>query len=139
MNELLRIYTIQKNSNMWCDNKIERNENGGIIVEEIIIRLREKIEEICNIYVDFNKADMTGQVQFLMQDINSFTTWFIGTDDLGLDSETKVQYNNNLLGILNDIVIALKNHDSALMYDALYCGLLDYLNLFEIEGEGEES
>lgn len=108
-------------------------------MEETILRLRDKIEEICNIYVDLNKVDMTGQVQFFIDDINSFTTWFIGADDLGIDSGEKAQHNNNLLGILNDIVTALKNRDSALMYDALYCGLMDYLNLFEIEREGEES
>ena len=106
-------------------------------MEEVILRLRNKIEEICNIYVDYNKADMTSQVQFFLDDINSFVTWFIKAEDLGIDNETKMQYNNNLLGILNDITTALKNRDSALMYDALYCGLMAFLNLFEIEEEEE--
>ncbi len=104
-------------------------------MEEVIIRLRNKIEEICGIYCDLNKTDITDQVKLFLDDINKFSTWFIGAQDLGISPEEKVMYNNELLDILNDISNAFEHRDSALMYDAIYCGLMDYLNLFDIEGE----
>ena len=104
-------------------------------MEELILRLRNKIEEICEIYCDFNKSDLTDQIMFLLDDINKFSTWFIGTQDLGIDAEEKKAYNEDMLGILNDIMKAFEHRDSALMYDAIYCGLMDYLNLFDIEEE----
>ncbi len=102
-------------------------------MEEVILRLRNKIEEICDIYCDFNKSDLTEQVKFLLDDINKFSTWFIRAQDLGIEPEEKATYNEDILGILNDIMTAFEHKDSALMYDAIYCGLMDYLNLFDIE------
>lgn len=107
-------------------------------MEEIILRLRNKIEEICEIYCDLNKTDLTDQIKFFVDDINTFSTWFIGTQDLGIDSEEKRLYNEDMLGILNDIMTAFEHKDSALMYDAVYCGLMDYLNLFDFEEKQEE-
>lgn len=104
-------------------------------MEEVILRLRNKIEEICGIYCDLNKTDITGQIKFFLEDINKFSTWFIGAQDLGIPPEEKEAYNQDMLDILNDIMSAFENRDSALMYDAVYCGLMDYLNMFEIEEE----
>ncbi|MCR5105753.1 MAG: hypothetical protein K6B68_15065 [Eubacterium sp.] len=104
-------------------------------MEEVILRLRNKIEEICEIYCDLNKTDLTEQVKFFLDDINKFSTWFIGAQDLGIPAEDKVAYNEDMLSILNDIMTAFEHRDSALVYDAIYCGLMDYLNMFDIEEE----
>ena len=107
-------------------------------MEETIINLRKRIEFICEEYCDFNRVDLTEKACDLINEVKDFSIWFISADNLGIDADIKQQYNNDILSILKDINQAIERHDSALMYDALYCGLLEYLMLFDLEDESVE-
>lgn len=105
---------------------------------ETLKKLKSDITAECNTYVYWNKPDLIEAVKPLIPDIQSFVMDFIQTEDIGVEPDIKASMNADMLGIIKDVTEALEKNDSVLMYDALQCGLVEYLELFVPEEEDEQ-
>ena len=102
---------------------------------EFVTDLNNRISFACEKYAVLNHADLVNDVKDLLPDVQRFAIWFLETKDIGVNDEEKQIMNNNVLLMIKDINEALEYSDSALMYDALQCGIVQYLRLFLPEEE----
>lgn len=107
-------------------------------MQERLEKLKTDIIAQCNIYVYWNKPDLIEGIRPIIPEIQSFVMDFIQTEDIGVEPEIKSSMNSDMLGIIKDVTEALEKNDSVLMYDALQCGLVEYLRLFVPEEEDEQ-
>lgn len=105
---------------------------------EKLKKLKTDIIQECNIYVFFNRPGLIEGIKPLIPDIQGFVTDFIQTEDIGVEPEIKASMNADMLSIIKDVTEALEKNDSVLMFDALQCGLVEYLKLFVPEDEDEQ-
>lgn len=100
--------------------------------------LNKSIDVLCKQYVLSNRVDLIGDVKDMIPAVQKFALWFLAEPEIGVDPEVKEDMNKVVLDILNDITESLKYGDSVLMYDALKCGVAEYLKLFIPEEELED-
>lgn len=92
--------------------------------------LNNKIRFLCEKYVVMNRADLVSDVKAIIPDVQKFAMWFLETKNIGVNEEEKQIMDTNVLLMMKDINEALEYSDSVLMYDALECGVAQYLRLF---------
>ncbi|MBE6015702.1 MAG: hypothetical protein E7241_10150 [Lachnospiraceae bacterium] len=104
-------------------------------MQDFVVELYKRIIDICDYYVVANKASIISDIKGLIPDIQRFVTWFIETEDIGVEAQIKTSMNNQVLEMLRDMSIALERGDSVLMFDATKEGVAEYLKLFIPEEE----
>ena len=97
---------------------------------EFVTELNDRITLTCEKYVVMNRADLVSEAKAVIPDVQKFAMWFLETKDIGVNEEEKQLMDNDVLLMMKDINEALEYSDSALMYDALECGVARYLRLF---------
>lgn len=102
---------------------------------EFVTDLNNRISFVCEKYAVFNRADLVNDVKEMLPDVQKFAMWFLKTKDIGVSEDEKQIMDNNVLLMMKDINEALEYSDSALMFDALECGVAQYLRLFLPEEE----
>ncbi len=102
---------------------------------EFVTDLNNRLSVECDKYVLMNRADLVNDVKEILPDVQKFALWFLETKDIGVNEDDKQIMDNNVLMMIKDINEALEHSDSALMYDALQCGIVQYLRLFLPEEE----
>jgi len=102
---------------------------------EKVKALHKSIKVLCKQCAESNRVDLISDVKDMIPRVQDFALWFLGETDIGVSAEEKDAMNKNLLDVLNDVSDALKYKDSVLMYDALECGIDEYLKLFIPEEE----
>ncbi len=102
---------------------------------EFVSGLNDRITEICIKYVLLNRSDLVNDAKEIIPDVQKFAMWFLGENNIGVSAEEKQIMNNSVLEMIKDINEAMEKNDSVLMYDALECGIADYLRLFLPEEE----
>ncbi|EOS23238.1 hypothetical protein C806_02743 [Lachnospiraceae bacterium 3-1] len=107
-------------------------------MEEKIQALFYKLRRIGISFLIYQERNITEQVKKIIPEIQEFVLWFLEGNRFGIEEELYQDMSSNLLHILEDILEALKQNDTVLLYDATANGLLDYLQLFvELEQEEE--
>lgn len=111
-------------------------------MEEKIQVLFHKLRDIGISFLIYQERNITEQVKKIIPEIQEFVLWFLEENRFGIEEELYQDMSSNLLHILEDILEALKQNDTVLLYDAVENGLLDYLRLFvdsEQEGEADDN
>ena len=107
-------------------------------MEESIQVLFHKLRDTGISFLIYQERDIVEQVKKIIPEIQEFVLWFLEGNRCGIEEELYQDMSSNLLFILEDILEALKQNDTVLLYDATANGLLDYLQLFvNLEQEEE--
>ncbi|MBR5336523.1 MAG: hypothetical protein IK152_00875 [Lachnospiraceae bacterium] len=110
-------------------------EMSEVDMLKFVTELNNRITLLCEKYVVMNRADLVADVKAILPDVQKFAMWFLEAKDIGVSEAEKQIMDNNVLLMIKDINEALEFSDSALMYDALECGVAQYLRLFLPEGK----
>ncbi len=97
--------------------------------------LNNSITILCRQFVVRNRSDLIEDVRPMLPEVQKFAMWFLETPDIGVEANEKEFMNSEVLSMLKDINEAIEKDDSILMYDALECGIAEYLRLFIPEEE----
>ncbi len=108
----------------------EKQEMSEEEMLKFMTELNDRIKFVCEKYAVLNRADLVNNVKELLPDVQKFAMWFLEAKDIGVSGEEKQIMDNNVLLMIKDINEALEYSDSALMYDALDCGIAQYIRLF---------
>ena len=100
--------------------------------------LNNSITVLCRQYAVRNKGNFIEDVRPMLPEVQQFAMWFLETPDIGVEPNEKEFMNSEVLSMLKDINEAIENEDSVLMYDALECGIAEYLRLFIPEEESAD-
>lgn len=107
-------------------------------MEEKIRALFHKLRNIGISFLIYQERNITEQVKKIIPEIQDFVLWFLEENRFGVEEELYQDMSSNLLHILKDILEALEQNDTVLLYDATANGLFDYLQLFvDLEQEEE--
>ncbi len=101
-------------------------------------RLNKIITDLCKKYAILNNVDIVKESMEFLKDVQDFASWFLETDDIGVDPDAKKNMNVEMVSVLRDINESLEHEDSALMYDALENGMAEFLRLFIPEDDSDE-
>lgn len=112
------------------------NEEGMTLEE--IKELNKRIIWISDKFAKGNKPNIIDDAKEIFKDINKFATWFLAEKDIGLPAEDKAYMNSEVVQMLKDIMEAMERKDSVLMFDALECGIGEYLRMFIPEEDFED-
>lgn len=100
--------------------------------------LNEKITDLCKKYALIFKVDLVKESKEILTDVQTFASWFLATEEIGVNPDEKNNMNSEMILMLKDINEALEHEDSALMYDALENGIAEYLRMFIPEDNLDE-
>ena len=107
------------------------------MVTEKIRELYDRLTGISAGYAVVQRRENTDLVRQELAPVQEFVTWMMQDNPLCLDGELHGQACGDLLGVLRDMLEALRQDDKVLMHDAVEYGLLPYLRCFpEIPGKG---
>ena len=92
----------------------------------------------CRKEAEWNRGTIVEDTRILLPQIQEFTEIISNPKNFDLKEEEYQDLLTYYMEVLNDIVIAMENHDIVLLYDALTYGLLEVMKLFLLEGEYEQ-
>lgn len=98
--------------------------------EEKLMELKECILGTNIDHLLFGKNNNIEKVKEYLPQIQEFVEWFLQGNVWGGEDSLYHEMQMDILGILNDCMIALKEDDHVLMQDAIGYGLLSYIELF---------
>ena len=107
------------------------------MVTEKIRELYDRLTGISAGYAVFQRRENTDLVRQELAPVQEFVTWMMQDNPLCLDGELHGQACGDLLGVLRDMLEALRQDDKVLMHDAVEYGLLPYLRCFPGVSEKE--
>ena len=99
-------------------------------MEEKIKLLYMNINYIGYCYAQYFANDYLQKAKKLIPQVEEFASWFLAENQFGIEEDLYQALHKNLLEILNDIVLAVKENDMVLMMDALENGVCEYLTMF---------
>lgn len=100
--------------------------------------LNNKITIICDQYAKRNCPEIIDDSKRIIPEIQRFATWFLNEPEIGVPEDQKAYMNTEVVRMLKDITQAIEKNDSVLMFDALECGIAEYLRLFIPEEDFED-
>lgn len=99
-------------------------------MEEKIKHLYMCINRIGYMRLETRSNDYIEQARKILPEIEEFTNWFLSGNQFEIEDDLYQALQQNLLGILEDIVTAIQENDTVLMLDALEYGISEYLTMF---------
>lgn len=105
---------------------------------EKLQNLYRKLVAVSADYLIYQRRTNIEEIKKIIPQIQEFVLWFMDENIFGIEEEIYQGMCQNLLLILEDILAALKNNDQVLLQDAVAHGLMEYLELFVSEEQGEE-
>lgn len=110
-------------------------------MEDKFFELHDKLRDIGALFLIYQERDNVERIKKIIPEIQEFVLWFLEENRFGIENDLYQNMSSNLLNILEDILIAMEQHDVVLMHDAAVNGLMEYLKLFlnedqEVEANG---
>ena len=107
------------------------------MVTEEIRKLHGRLTKISAGYAVFQRRENTDLVRQDLAPVQEFVTWIMQDNPIGLEPGLHGETCRDLLGVLQDMLEALRQDDKVLMHDAVEYGLLPYLRCFPGVSEKE--
>ena len=107
------------------------------MVTEEIRKLHGRLTKISAGYAVFQRRETTDLVRQDLAPVQEFVTWIMQENPIGLEPGLHGETCRDLLGVLQDMLEALRQDDKVLMHDAVEYGLLPYLRCFPGVSEKE--